>query len=354
MNRVLLCSSRVFAGRGDVLDNYLLNRNVLALDYDWDTTQDLTALFAAAVAAARRARGGRVVSVGLMFHSAASHALKLFAHDRARSTDNESSSDFEDFADFVRLLTIVFPNLTDVDIMSCRTVGATNRTVFNVLGARLGVRINAAVNDEGANGDWVLGEGDVDMVGRYFKRNIRKSGLVLTQTTISWFSTSYIKNPPTAFYPVTYPYDVTKIETLQTFFQTYVTNYSFKSSPTQSDYNLFASVCNKKLQDISADGSTPNVITDQNDQNFKYGSLFLCAEYSNTSICPKGNTTLSVYESIGVTGFEMLSSPPPYYYASCTVTVYSYAFICKFYYIKRPPVTILNFTGNKYIPKFVL
>ena len=120
-----------------------------------------------------------------MYHTAEPHTLRLFASDGARSTAAVGSAAaaaaaaaaFSDFATFARLLTVTF-GIADLDLVSCNVVPQTRATVLNIIGAELGLNINASVLQEGGE-NWTLQEGNVDTIGRYFKSKIRKSGIVL-------------------------------------------------------------------------------------------------------------------------------------------------------------------------------
>ena len=183
--RVLLISSAVFASV-DVFQTYCMN-SVLPVVYDWQAPTnmlDLIQVVADALAAAGcSVARHQISSIGLMYHTTEPNTVKLFAHDHARSTakvDDAQAADFVDFRDFVRVLRVVY-GIEDLDIISCSVVPRSTATVLNVIGAALGVRINAATQREGDGdgGTWMLQEGGVDTVGRYFKPKIRKSGIVL-------------------------------------------------------------------------------------------------------------------------------------------------------------------------------
>ena len=180
--RVLLCSDKVFDSSGDAkLQSYLYSkRSVLPVIYSWDETRSFVDLFeqiySTVRAHASRSSGPEVVSIGVMFHSQERYTLQMFANDTRRSTVHagDEDSSFADFRDFVRLCRIAF-GIDELDIISCWVVDNTRNTILNTMGAALDVKINASVKQEGAGGNWTLEEGNVDMVGRYFKKNIKKT-----------------------------------------------------------------------------------------------------------------------------------------------------------------------------------
>jgi hypothetical protein len=110
-----------------------------------------------------------------MYHTANADTLQCFAKDPAKSTDTGSDESFQPFQQFVEVLRI-FYQIEALDIISCDVVSNTSSSVLSRL--RFGsVKVHASVNPtghRGKGGDWVLEMGDVDLIGRYFKANIRK------------------------------------------------------------------------------------------------------------------------------------------------------------------------------------
>ena len=97
----------------------------------------------------------------------------MLQHDKRRSTIWGNLKEYTALAEFVRLL-IADYKLKEVDIISCGVVDSSQGTVLNTLGQSLKVKINASINDTGgSNGDWILEEGKVKLIGRYFKGNIK-------------------------------------------------------------------------------------------------------------------------------------------------------------------------------------
>ena len=196
--RILLCSDKVFSSSSDEkLQSYLYNkRNVLPVVYSWYQTNSFVDLFTLIYGAVHSSTTDTmthrpVLSIGIMFHNPEQYMLQMFENDTARSTiardddddiAEEQESKFADFKDFVRLCSVVF-NIQDLDLISCRVVDNTKNTILNVIGGEINVNINASTHQEGENGNWVLEEGNVDMVGRYFNRKIKTSGITLSTST---------------------------------------------------------------------------------------------------------------------------------------------------------------------------
>jgi hypothetical protein len=134
-------------------------------------------------------KGTRLLSVGLMFHTAQSDTLQCFARDPVKSTVHGTVEQFEPFRQFVSVLRI-FYQIEALDLISCNVAQNPTSNVIARLNYGGGVRVNASINVTGQSnagrgrgarpmGDWVLEMGGVDLVGRYFNAKITKVDLQL-------------------------------------------------------------------------------------------------------------------------------------------------------------------------------
>ena len=121
----------------------------------------------------------KVESVGFMYHNQYENTLHCFEQDKIRSTEWGEPHVYNDFMNVVWLLKIAL-KIKEVDIISCNVVNAEQGTMLNTIGQSLKVKINASINPTGGSqGDWILEEGNVNLIGRYFNPKILKSGMVL-------------------------------------------------------------------------------------------------------------------------------------------------------------------------------
>ena len=169
IKRILFISSTVFSNEEDI-NQYLYSRNIIPIVYDWENITCLLDLYEMIPSTLDKAT---VSSIGIMYHNQCKNTLHMFQHDKRRSTIWGNLKEYTALAEFVRLL-IADYKLKEVDIISCGVVDSSQGTVLNTLGQSLKVKINASINDTGgSNGDWILEEGNVKLIGRYFKVNIK-------------------------------------------------------------------------------------------------------------------------------------------------------------------------------------
>jgi hypothetical protein len=199
--RIVLAAQSVisqFEDTGNYIASLLHNKSVVVLPYDYENTGsylELVEIIHSHMSSVRK--GTRLLSVGLMFHTAEDATLRCFSKDPVRSTVNGNDATFDDFRHFVHVLGI-FYQIDAFDLISCNVV---QHATSNVL-ARLnygGVRVNASINrtghaldgtgvtgqaaaggyNKGGGDDWVLEMGNVDLVGRYFNPKITKVHVTL-------------------------------------------------------------------------------------------------------------------------------------------------------------------------------
>jgi hypothetical protein len=190
--RILLVSNSVitFLNKegGGGMTKYLYNKNIVVIPFDFDsrTTSFSTLLEKIHTQSVSLKKGYVISSIGMMFHNQHKNTLQCFSNDNIKSTEWSLKEDFEGFATFVRTLK-TFYEIQDFDIISCDIVSST----FSILSTLDygGVNVNASTNVVGNSGGWILEQGDVDLIGRYFNAAIVKSKLVL------FFSSSFtVKN----------------------------------------------------------------------------------------------------------------------------------------------------------------
>ena len=125
----------------------------------------------------------KVTSVGLMYHSPGKDELGMFSNAevvKVIETDTSLSNlkKYDVFILFARLIKCR-TGATNLDMISCSLVQNPDSSLFKYIDIHALLNVNASTNITGGEGEWVLEQGDRDLIGRYFNHSIKKSDLRL-------------------------------------------------------------------------------------------------------------------------------------------------------------------------------
>ena len=125
----------------------------------------------------------KVQSVGLMYHSPGKDELGMFSNAeivKVIDTDTSLSNlkKYDDFILFTRLIQCR-TGAANLDMISCSLVQNPDSKLFSYIDIHALLNVNASTNITGGEGEWVLEQGDRDLIGRYFNHAIKKSDLRL-------------------------------------------------------------------------------------------------------------------------------------------------------------------------------
>ncbi len=125
----------------------------------------------------------KVRSVGLMYHSPGKDELGMFSNAeiiKVIDTDTTLSNvkKYDDFILFARLIHCR-TGAIELDMISCSLVQNVDNKLFEYIDKKSLISVNASTNITGGEGNWVLEQGDRDLVGKYFNHAIKKSDIRL-------------------------------------------------------------------------------------------------------------------------------------------------------------------------------
>jgi hypothetical protein len=162
---------------------YLLD-NVVPVIYDYDTINNFQDIIDIINNLIKKNNIKKISRVGFMFNVVKEDTLSLFKNDITREVNTNHDhlyDNIEDYYDFILFCNYI-NNLTgakNIDLISGRIIPERNKNIFSFINSE-DLTINLSSGDTGGvEGDWYLDQGNVNLVGLYFNKNIENSGISL-------------------------------------------------------------------------------------------------------------------------------------------------------------------------------
>lgn len=182
---ILFISSNIFGDIGNfsVLQPYLLD-NVIPIIYDYDKVNSFNDLIILLKNTMKQYNVKKVNHVGIMFDLKQKYKLSLFKKDYNREVKGghehlyDNIDEYYDFLIFCEYLTFI-SGTTNIDLIVSAIIQERHKNIFDFFD-RPDFKINLSLgNTGGSHGDWYLDQGNVNLIGVYFKETINKSNLSL-------------------------------------------------------------------------------------------------------------------------------------------------------------------------------
>ena len=166
--------------------NTLLTKNTIVITYDFYNPSQNLSLLASNICKSIPAKT-TVQSIGFMYHSNPLH-LQLFECDVSRKTIYNTTDDYKDINLFLSMLYLV-AKTTQFDFITCSLVPHGNNALSIIANELSNIHntniiINASVDTTGINGNWVLEQGQFNLIDTYFNSRISKTNINLKKTII--------------------------------------------------------------------------------------------------------------------------------------------------------------------------
>ena len=157
--------------------------NVVVIMYRYYRVTRFADIISVVENAIKEQKISKVKHVGLMFHTRVAHTLSLFEQDRIRTVRLDSHirdnvREYYDFLLFIQYLHTI-TGATDIDLIACKILPEKYKNIFNMFRQK-DFNINISLTNIGGDtGDWYLEEGNVNLIGLYFKESFVSSNIEL-------------------------------------------------------------------------------------------------------------------------------------------------------------------------------